>query len=137
MGLAATQMRFLALTARKSNTEYQGQQINQQRLNLANQSSGIYSELAALDVPIPPDPSAYATEADYNAAYTTYEGAVVTYNTTMRTLEATAAGVQQKDKKLEMQLKMIDTEHSALKTEIDAIKKIIDDNIEASFKTFG
>ena len=37
MGLAATQTRFLQLTARKSNVEYKGQQINQQRTNLSNQ----------------------------------------------------------------------------------------------------
>jgi len=37
MGLAASQARFLGLTARKSNNEYQAQQINQQRLNLAEE----------------------------------------------------------------------------------------------------
>ena len=36
MGLAASQARFLNLTARKTNLEYEGQQINQQRTTLAN-----------------------------------------------------------------------------------------------------
>ncbi len=36
MGMAASQARFLGLTARKSNNEYQVQQLNQQRLNLAD-----------------------------------------------------------------------------------------------------
>ena len=31
MGMAASQARFLSLTARKTNVEYEGQQINQQR----------------------------------------------------------------------------------------------------------
>ena len=34
MGLAASQARFLGLTARKSGVEYQGQQIKQQRTAL-------------------------------------------------------------------------------------------------------
>ena len=37
MGLAATQARYLGLTARKTNVEFEGQQINQQRTALANQ----------------------------------------------------------------------------------------------------
>ena len=37
MGMAASQARFLGLTARKSNNEYQVQQINQQRLALSDQ----------------------------------------------------------------------------------------------------
>ena len=41
MGMAASQARFLGLTARKSNNEYQVQQINQQRLDLANQQAEI------------------------------------------------------------------------------------------------
>ena len=35
MGMAASQARFLSLTARKSNIEYEGQQINEQRLTAA------------------------------------------------------------------------------------------------------
>ena len=41
MGMAASQARFLGLTARKSNNEYQVQQINQQRLSLADQQAEI------------------------------------------------------------------------------------------------
>lgn len=41
MGMAASQARFLGLTARKSNNEYQVQQINQQRLNLADNQTEI------------------------------------------------------------------------------------------------
>ena len=41
MGMAASQARFLGLTARKSNNEYQVQQINQQRLNLADNQTDI------------------------------------------------------------------------------------------------
>ena len=54
MGMAASQARFLGLTARKSNVEYQGQQINQQRTSLANESSNLYNNMMTLEVPVPP-----------------------------------------------------------------------------------
>ncbi len=57
MGLAASQARFLQLTSRKSNIEFQGQQINQQRLLLANESSGIYQRQLSLQPPVPPSSS--------------------------------------------------------------------------------
>ena len=39
MGMAASQARFLGLTARKNNVEFEGQQINQQRTALSNQTA--------------------------------------------------------------------------------------------------
>lgn len=54
MGMAASQARFLSLTARKTNVEYEGQQINQQRTTLSNESSNYYSQLCNLSVPTPP-----------------------------------------------------------------------------------
>ena len=54
MGMAASQARYLALTARKTNTEYEGQQINQQRTALANQSADAFNQYLALEVPQPP-----------------------------------------------------------------------------------
>ena len=65
MGMAASQARFLGLTARKSNTEYQGQQVNQQRTALANQTSGLYNQMLNLEVPTPPSATSY-----YSIRYT-------------------------------------------------------------------
>lgn len=59
MGMAASQARFLGLTARKSNTEYEGQQINQQRTTLSNQSANYYNQLLGMTVPVPPSVSDY------------------------------------------------------------------------------
>lgn len=59
MGMSASQARFLCLTARKTNTEYEGQQINQQRTALSNESSNYYSQLASMSVPTPPSSSDY------------------------------------------------------------------------------
>lgn len=54
MGMAASQARFLSLTARKTNVEFEGQQINQQRTTLSNESSNYYSQLCNMTVPTPP-----------------------------------------------------------------------------------
>jgi hypothetical protein len=48
----------------------------------------------------------------------------------------TMANIQSKDKRFDLQLKGIETEHSAIQTEIDSVKKVIDKNIEKSFKIF-
>lgn len=66
MGLAASQARYLSLTARKTNVEYEGQQINQERTSLANQSAGLYNQMLSLDVPTPPAAS------DYSKTYYTF-----------------------------------------------------------------
>lgn len=54
MGMAASQARFLSLTARRTNCEYMGQQINQARTALANESAGLFEKLLALQPPTPP-----------------------------------------------------------------------------------
>jgi len=54
MGMAASQARYLALVARKSNCEYEGQQINQARLLLSNQSANLFNQMLGLKVPVPP-----------------------------------------------------------------------------------
>ena len=59
MGMAASQARYLALVARKSNCEYEGQQINQSRLNLSNKSASLFSQVLGLSVPIPPSKQDY------------------------------------------------------------------------------
>ena len=59
MGMAASQARFLGLTARKTNVEYEGQQVNQQRTTLANQSANYYNQLLGMTVPTPPSVNDY------------------------------------------------------------------------------
>ena len=67
MGMSASQARFLSLTARKTNVEYEGQQINQQRTTLSNESSNYYSQLTSMAVPVPPSTSDY-TKITYTFA---------------------------------------------------------------------
>lgn len=51
--------------------------------------------------------------------------------------ELVQAEIQSQDKKFDLQLKQIETEHSAIQTEIDSVKKVINKNIERSFKVFN
>lgn len=50
--------------------------------------------------------------------------------------ETTMADISAKDNRFDLQLKNIDTEHTAVQTEIDSVSKVINKNIERSFKIF-
>ena len=45
--------------------------------------------------------------------------------------------IQNQDKKLELELNNIETQRSAVTTEIESVQKVLDDNIQSSFKTFN
>lgn len=204
MGLAATQTRFLQLTARKSNVEYKGQQINQQRTVLSNKSANAYQSMLTLQVPTPPSTSDYVKiQYQYKDAYgatwqtTSYDGTTSNMtvknlatgevktdnigkfeqdkitgrytkagNTTLTPVEvvdnnayddaynqytyqqylyeqeiqvinAQTAIIQQQDKELELQLQQLDTEQNEISTELEALDKVLGDNVDGSFKTFG
>ena len=109
MGLAASQARYLALTARKSDLELTGQQINQSRMQLANVTNNLFNVMTNLE---PDSPQAITIQMRINA-------------------------LQGLDKALELQLRRVDTQQESVQTEIDAVKKVIDKNIDGTFKTFG
>ena len=100
MGMAASQARYLALTARKSNVEYEGQQINQARTALANQTANLFNQMLSMEVPAPPSVRDFTTvqysysdgfntevlsnyyqlgnaDSDYNYVVTSYHNAKV------------------------------------------------------------
>lgn len=79
MGMAASQARFLTLTARKSNVEYEGQQVNQERTSLANESAGLFNKMMALQVPTPPSATDF-----YNTRYT-FDASGLDYSITTTT----------------------------------------------------
>jgi len=54
MGIAASQARYLYLTARQTTVEFEGQQINQARTNLANEEAGLFNEMLELQAPTMP-----------------------------------------------------------------------------------
>lgn len=74
MGMAASQARYLGLTARKTNVEYEGQQINQARVALANQSADAFNQYLSLQAPVPPSTEDYKSTSyvytDGNKEYT-------------------------------------------------------------------
>lgn len=65
MGMAASQARWIALAARRSNVEYEGQQINQARTALANQSSELWNKLYTMEVPTAPSSNDF-TKTQYS-----------------------------------------------------------------------
>ena len=68
MGMAASQARWISLAARKSNVEYEGQQINQARTALANKSSELWNQLYEMQVPTAPSSSDFTkTQYSFNA----------------------------------------------------------------------
>ena len=78
MGMAASQARFLGLTARKTNVEYEGQQVNQQRTSLANQSANYYNDLLGMTVPVPPSVDEFT-----KTVYTFEDGALTNQITSL------------------------------------------------------
>ena len=61
----------MGLTARKTNVEFEGQQINQQRTSLSNQSANYYNDLLGMSVPTPPSVDTYT-----KTVYTFEDGAL-------------------------------------------------------------
>lgn len=51
--------------------------------------------------------------------------------------ETKMAKIQNKDKKLELELNQLESERDAINTEIESVQKVLDDNVETSFKSFG
>ena len=78
MGMAASQARFLGLTARLNNVEFEAQQINQQRTSLSNKSASYYSDLLGMSVPTAPSVDAYT-----QTVYTFDDGALTNQITAM------------------------------------------------------
>lgn len=109
MGLAASQARWQSLTARKTDLELTGQQINQSRLQLANATNDLFNIASTLD---PDSDEAIQLQLRINS-------------------------LQSLDKALELQLRRVDTQQQAVSTEIDAVKKVIDKSIDLVFKTFA
>lgn len=81
--------------------------------------------------------SSHIDEEAYNSAMNHYEYEKNQYEKQMNDINSKLAIIQAQDKTLELKLKALDTEHNATQTEIDAVKKVIDKNVESSFKTFG
>lgn len=100
MGMSASQMRYCMLTGRKSDVEFQGQQINQQRTTLATETSAYNTQLLNLVVPTPPSSDQYVTTSytfssngqTRTVAGTVYDQASGTYTVNYTTDQTTSQG---------------------------------------------
>ena len=64
---------------------------------------------------------------------------MITYKDIQKNKEINAKTevIQQEDKNLELKLQRLDNERTQITTEIEAVEKVINVNIEASYKTFS
>ena len=76
-------------------------------------------------------------EIAYEDAMNEYDYNKAVYDKRVSDLNAQTSIIQRQDQDLELRLKQLDTEQNALNTEIDAVSKVVKDNVEKSFKTFG
>ena len=65
MGMAASQARHISLVARKTNVEWEGQQINQARTALANKTASLFNQMLGMTVPDCPDTTDF-TKVQYS-----------------------------------------------------------------------
>ena len=226
MGLSASQARYLQLTARKSNVEFEAQQTTQAKMMLANEIESeaklwnekmntkhlyyakdgiagntsnlprltyqtvtaqpadgglgmrVVDQTGRMVVPALPDPlpdgkteadyviDTNCTQADYfeeqlfacnwrmqepnlfaNGQWTdvSVDGNAYIYqgidddemNEGLAEYESKVALLENQDKQFDMRLNQLKNEQKAIETEMDSIKKVIDKNIEETFKTFA
>lgn len=146
MGLVASQGRLLLLFARKSDLEYRAEIICNRRMRLATQTENLataYANALSNLTPIPsPIPAVTTTTGTRTTTTTTPTEQHDTYYTAddsaaTALYEAQTAILQSADKQYELQLVNIETQQKAVSTEIDSVQKVIDKNIEKSFKVFA
>ncbi len=75
--------------------------------------------------------------AAYQDAYNKYEYAQYEYDKKQQEINAKTSIIQQEDRNLELKLQRLDNERTQITTEIEAVDKVINDNIESSYKTFS
>ncbi len=73
----------------------------------------------------------------YENALEDYKYAQIRYDKAYADIQSQLSLVNSQDKMLEMQLNRLDTERTALKTEVETLQKLVKENVERSFKTFG
>ena len=75
-------------------------------------------------------------EAAYEDAMNQYNYNQQVYEKKLADINAKTKKIQEQDRTLELRLRQLDTEQEALQTEMEAVKKVIEKNIESTFKTF-
>jgi hypothetical protein len=76
-------------------------------------------------------------EKAYQDAYNQYEYKQYEYDKAQQDVNRKTEIIQQEDRNLELKLQRLDNERTQITTELDAVEKVINDNIESSYKTFS
>ena len=76
-------------------------------------------------------------EAAYEQAMNDYEYNKTVYEKTISDINAQTEIIQKEDQQLELRLQQLDTEQKAISTEIDSVTKVIEDNVDKTFKVFA
>jgi len=134
MGLAASAGRELMLTARKSDIEFKVQVVNQRRTALAQQTSQLARAFARA-IYQNDDPGVLS--GTIGALPGTTDPSLPQTPVPSGWYETQMSYVQALDKELELRDRELQTQHKIVETELDAVRKVIDKNIETSFKTLG
>ena len=66
-----------------------------------------------------------------------YEYKQYEYDKLQQEINAKTEIIQQEDRNLELKLQRLDNERTQITTEIEAVEKVINDNIESTYKTFS
>ena len=81
--------------------------------------------------------STVTDELAYNEAMANYKYEQYEYDKKQQEINAKTEIIQQQDRNLELKLQRLDTQRTQITTEMDAIKKVLNDNIESSYKAFS
>jgi len=73
----------------------------------------------------------------YNDAMNQYYYKQAQYQKTIADINAKTSIIQQEDRTLELRLEQLDTERNTLSTEMEAVQKVLSENIDRTYKTFG
>lgn len=147
MGLAASQSRLMMLMQRKSDIQFQVQNINQRRITLAQEASNLTRAFADNVyqtgdwTPYGPDGTGYALPGVGAILAPGGENGAMqevgTSNMASGDYEMELTVIHAQDKELELRQKQLETEYKCLEAEVEAVQKVIDKNIEKAFKTLG
>lgn len=122
-GLAASEGRLMFLNQRKNDIEFKIQVINQRRTILAEQAAQLARE--------------YANNIYQDSSSTKTEIQLVNSVSDPQNYSIQMAQVQAIDKELELREKDLMVQHKEVETELDSVKKVIDRNIDKTFRTLG
>lgn len=167
MGLSASQARLLMLTGRQNDLEQRSMNISEKRLQVTQQTDQLYNQQNSLSQEMAnlQNQLNQAQQGQSSGGSTSIGSALGSMvkkffgcSSSSNNSNPEADAIQAKlnidqskndviqnnlnkledaDKRMQIQLQQIDTQHKAVQTEIDSVKKVIDKNIQSTFKILG